>query len=124
MNLSAVCRQLGYSKQAYYKSLQRKKGKVCLRQAVRDLVLAVRRELPRLGGRKLYYLLGEQLRALGIGRDRFFKLLGDEGLLVVRRLRYTKTTDSRGWMRQHHRAGSRAWRWCALSRYGPQTLPT
>jgi putative transposase len=66
-------------------------------------VLAVRSELPRLGGRKLHYLLQEELRNKGlfVGRDRLFDLLREEGLLVKRRIRYTKTTDSRGWMRQH-----------------------
>ncbi|RYD87351.1 MAG: IS3 family transposase, partial [Sphingobacteriales bacterium] len=102
-NLTQVCRQLGYSKQAYYKSLQKRRLKSSKFAIVRDKVLAVRSELPRLGGRKLHYLLQEDLKrgCLSLGRDRLFDLLRQEGLLVRRRRRYTKTTDSRGWMRQY-----------------------
>jgi putative transposase len=54
--------------------------------------------MPRLGGRKLHYLLGGKAT---LGRDRLFALLRAEGLLVKRKKRFVKTTDSRGWMRQH-----------------------
>jgi putative transposase len=36
-----------------------------------------------------------------IGRDSLFDLLRDEGLLVHKKKRYTKTTDSRHWMRRY-----------------------
>lgn len=103
MNLQAVCRQLGYSKQAYYKSLKTKIKKEDHYQDLRARVLEIRAELPRLGGRKLHYLLSRQGLPKGLfaGRDRLFDMLRHEGLLVRRRRRYTKTTDSRGWMRQH-----------------------
>lgn len=66
-------------------------------------MLTVRRELPRLGTRKLYCLLSEDFRKKGwkIGRDGLFDLLRAESLLVSRRRKYVKTTDSRGWMRQY-----------------------
>lgn len=66
-------------------------------------MLALRSSMPRLGTRKLHYLLREELRAEGvcIGRDRFFALLRKEGLLVKRKRRFCKTTDSRGWMRRY-----------------------
>lgn len=49
-----------------------------------------------MGGRKLYSLLKEQIAALGyqIGRDKFFDLLRDSGLLVERRRKYARTTQS------------------------------
>jgi hypothetical protein len=52
--------------------------------------------MPRLGTRKLYYLLKEDLekQGLSIGRDALFALLREEDLLVKRKRRYTKTTDS------------------------------
>lgn len=70
---------------------------------MKEKVLALRRSMPRLGTRKLHYLLGEDLRGEGlfIGRDRFFDLLREEGLLVKRRRRFCKTTDSQGWMRRY-----------------------
>lgn len=59
--------------------------------------------MPRLGTRKLYYLLKESFVQddISIGRDRLFDLLREEGLLIVKRKKYTKTTDSKHWMRKY-----------------------
>ena len=48
------------------------------------LVRAERQQQPRLGGRKLYHLIGPELRAAGVklGRDRFFTELRRAGYLV------------------------------------------
>ena len=65
--------------------------------------MRIRREMPRLGTRKLYYLLKEIfLRdGISIGRDRLFDLLREEELLIVKKKKYTKTTDSKHWMRRY-----------------------
>jgi transposase InsO family protein len=65
-------------------------------QLVTDMIIQERRLQPRLGGKKLYHLYGEQLHELlpGLGRDKFFGLLRAEGLLVPRKRSYTRTTDS------------------------------
>jgi putative transposase len=70
---------------------------------VKEKVLAYRRSMPRLGTRKLHYLLKQELNGpgLSLGRDRLFTLLREEGLLVKKKRRFCKTTDSRGWMRRH-----------------------
>lgn len=59
--------------------------------------------MPRLGTRKLYYLLKESFKRDGIllGRDRLFDLLRREGLLIARKKKYIRTTDSRHWMRRY-----------------------
>lgn len=59
--------------------------------------------MPRLGTRKLYYLLKESFRrdGISIGRDRLFDLLREEGLLIVKKKKYTKTTDSKHWMKKY-----------------------
>ncbi len=59
--------------------------------------------MPRLGTRKLYHLLRNQFkeRRLGVGRDKLFGLLREKGLLAARRRKYTRTTDSRHWMRKY-----------------------
>ena len=103
LSLCGVCRQLGYSKQAYYKSLSRKRSAGSQLQQIKQKVLVVRHQLPRLGTRKLYQLLGADFRQAGlkIGRDRLFDLLRRESLLVVRKRKYVSTTDSRLWMRQY-----------------------
>lgn len=59
--------------------------------------------MPRLGTRKLYYLLKQQQPELvrGTGRDWLFRFLHQQGLLVRKKKKYIRTTDSSGWMRQH-----------------------
>lgn len=60
------------------------------------LVQEIRRFLPRLGGKKLYKLLKEDLDKLPgtIGRDKFFDILRKHRLLVKKRKKYVTTTDS------------------------------
>jgi len=52
-----------------------------------ELVRAQREQQPRLGVRKLYHLIGQELKAAGVkmGRDRLFAELGQAGLLVERK---------------------------------------
>jgi len=59
--------------------------------------------MPRIGTRKLYHLLHEDFKREGIavGRDKLFSLLRQEHLLIGKRKRYTKTTNSHHWMRKH-----------------------
>jgi putative transposase len=84
-----LCSLLGYSRQAYYKNIKvyekaRFQGAVLLSEAA-----AIRREQPRLGGRKLLHKLGGFMRSheMIMGRDAFFDLLRDQGMLVSRRRR-------------------------------------
>ena len=55
--------------------------------------------MPRIGGRKLYFMIGESLNksAVKIGRDRFFHWLRDHDLLIRPKRKYVNTTQS------HHR---------------------
>lgn len=59
-------------------------------------VQKIRRYQPRLGGKKLYKLLRDDLMKLqgGIGRDKFFEVLARHDLLVKRKKKYVKTTQS------------------------------
>ena len=52
-----------------------------------ELVRAEREHQPRLGVRKLYYLIQVELKAAGVkmGRDRLFEELGKAGMLVERK---------------------------------------
>ena len=56
-----------------------------------------RREQPRSGGKKALSSIGDNLkqRGLGMGRDRFFKVLRENGLLIKRRHKVPRTTYSR-----------------------------
>ncbi len=59
--------------------------------------------MPRIGGRKLYYLLSPKFAEQGIklGRDGFFAYLKEHRLLVHPVKRYTKTTHSKHWMKKY-----------------------
>lgn len=58
--------------------------------------------MPRLGTRKLYYLIKDELAASQIkfGRDKLFNLLRQAGLLIRPQRRYIQTTMSKHWMRK------------------------
>ncbi len=88
----------GYSKQAYYKAQTQHSSVIEQERHAKDLVLGLRRQMPRLGTRKLYHLLKGEL---DIGRDKLFDLLRSEGLLICKRRRYTVTTNSKHWMRKY-----------------------
>jgi hypothetical protein len=49
VSITAVCRQLGYSKQAYYKSKTNQQVKLCHRNTAKQKVLSICRQMPRLG---------------------------------------------------------------------------
>jgi len=56
-----------------------------------------------LGTRKLYYLLKDDFNDLNlkIGRDTFFKILKTENMLIRPKKSYTKTTNSKHWLKKH-----------------------
>jgi putative transposase len=70
-------------------------------RVIRERVLCIRSELPRLGVRKLHILLKQTSCAPSLGRDRLFALLREEDLLVKTKRRYTRTTNSKHWMRKY-----------------------
>ena len=67
------------------------------------MVLDVRKHLPRLGTRKLYAQIKPALIDAGIklGRDGLFRYLRQHNLLIKPIRRYTKTTNSKHWMKKH-----------------------
>ncbi len=67
---------------------------------MRESVLVLRRQMPRLGTRKLYHLLKAE-GIIHIGRDKLFSVLRQEGLLVNRKRKYTITTNSKHWLRKY-----------------------
>ena len=96
-SVAGLCAVAGFSRQAYYQEQRRRSRRTVEEDAIVELVQAQRRVHPRIGVRKLGVLIAADLAEMGIeiGRDRFFDLLRGRGLLNKRRLRWTKTTDSR-----------------------------
>lgn len=66
-------------------------------------MLSIRRDMPRIGTRKLYFLLKDEFVRLNIkiGRDALFNYLRSEHLLVKPKRSYTKTTNSKPWLKKH-----------------------
>lgn len=98
-----LCRLLGKTRHGYYDALWRKEKSLVREDVILQEVLSIRSYLPRVGTRKLHYLLQSALESHGIkiGRDYLFDLLGEHKLLVRHRKRKAITTDSRHWMRKY-----------------------
>lgn len=94
--LRELCGLLGYSPQAYYQYAHHTEGRVFKEEELIQQVLAHRRLQPRLGGRKLLFVMQQYMQqdGLGIGRDAFFELLRERGLLVRRKRKGVRTTFS------------------------------
>lgn len=97
------CSLFGYTKQAYYKCSAGSQYRVIQEQQAKEAVLQIRRQMPRIGTRKLYFMLKEQFKTaqLKVGRDKLFTLLRNAGLLIVKRKKYTVTTNSKHWMHKY-----------------------
>ena len=103
MSLSRSCRLFGISRQAIYQARQRAIKRTIELAKIKPLVQTVRMRMPRLGTRKLYYLLKNDFDRmdLKIGRDGLFSYLRSEHMLIKPRKNYTKTTNSKHWLRKH-----------------------
>jgi transposase InsO family protein len=81
---------LKISRQAVHQYRRRSMSQQGQVVAILPQVKALRQIMPRVGGRKLLH----HLPHLGIGRDKFFDILRQYGLLVKRRRKYTITTST------------------------------
>ncbi len=96
------CHLFGIDRQVYYRSLQKKIKKRNKASMVVAMVEGIRAAMPRIGTRKLYYMLGDKLKALSVGRDKFFDILRANHLLIVPKRTYHVTTNSHHRFRKHH----------------------
>jgi transposase InsO family protein len=83
-SISALARKLGMSRQNFYKGRTARRRAEADAGLVEQLVRGERALQPRLGGRKLFKILEPALENEGVklGRDRFFDVLREKGLLV------------------------------------------
>jgi transposase InsO family protein len=83
-SISTLALKLGMSRQNFYKErIARQRAEVDA-GLIEQLVKAERALQPRLGGRKLFKILAPVLKNEGVklGRDKFFDVLREKGLLV------------------------------------------
>jgi putative transposase len=76
---------------------------VVIEKEVLSLVHKERKILTRLGGKKLYHQIKPALAVneIKFGRDKIFKLLGENNLLIKPKRTYTQTTMSKHWLRKY-----------------------
>ena len=103
MTIYELCELFGYTKQAFYKRKSKVKTSKYNSALLRSLVVTIRKQLPRTGGKKLYVMLQDEFikHQISIGRDTFLGFLKAEYLQVPKARRYYKTTNSRHWMKRY-----------------------
>lgn len=103
IGLVKLCGWFGVTRQAYYQATWAQiEGSIEEDLIVKE-VRAIRQRHRRIGGRKLIemlqpFILEHQIK---IGRDAFFDMLARNSLLVRKRKRYVKTTNSNHWLRKY-----------------------
>ena len=98
-----MCKLLGVRRYYYYKIREKELDNIAAEEKVLDLVKREKGILKESGGKKMYYLVEEEIKNLGIkmGRDKFFNLLRDNKLLVIRKKYNQPKTDSSHRFRKH-----------------------
>lgn len=102
--LNVLCRLLGYTRQAYYKSRNRVERKAIEAEMILQEVERIRAVQRRVGVRKLHYMTKPFAREHGIeiGRDALCELLRERSMLVRKRRRSgPRTTYSAFWMKRY-----------------------
>ena len=92
-----ACTLFGIDRQVYYRRIKRRFIKQDKAELFVKMVLEIRTQMPRIGSKKLYYLLSRDLKTLRIGRDKFIDILRANHLLIIPKRSYHITTNS------HHR---------------------
>lgn len=100
-SISSTCELLGVSRQVYYRAIKSKEKRQVIASKVVGLVKSVRMEQPRIGTRKLYYILQQELTTLGVGRDYLFAILKANKMLIKPKRNYTITTNSYHRFKKH-----------------------
>jgi putative transposase len=104
LGIEKLCRLFGKTRHAYYDHQWRKQDDFLKEELILQLVCEIRQTLPKIGTRKLHYLINQKLleHNLDAGRDYLFDLLTKHKLLIRNRRRKVVTTDSRHWMRKYN----------------------
>lgn len=101
--MEKLCRLFGHSRQAYYQNLKYDHQQSLDEEIILEMVRDKRKLMSRIGARKLMEMILPRLhqQGLDIGRDAFFDLLRDHGLLIRKRKRKVITTYSRHWLKKY-----------------------
>lgn len=99
VGIAVLCKLFGRSAQAFYAKKKHQEKRSLHKGIVLDLIHQIRVKVPRIGGRKLFYMLQDDLakHQIKMGRDAFFDFLREQDLLVRPKRKHHRTTNS------HHR---------------------
>lgn len=100
--MDTICRLFGVSRQANSQHFKSRLNQHAKHDLVISRVLEIRHNHPRIGTRKIYYMLQPFLseHSISLGRDALFNLLASNKLLIRTRIRKVNTTYSQHWMRK------------------------
>lgn len=101
LSKSNLCGLLGITRQKYYRSCWSLENKRKTADKVVAMVENIRMTQPRIGSRKLYYLLQKELNGLNVGRDKLFDILRANHMLITPLRSYHVTTNSHHRFRKH-----------------------
>jgi len=95
-NVEEICLVHRISRQSYYQWKKREIKENYEEEIVLQLVQEKRKRQTKVGGKKLYKMLRITFKEMEfrLGRDRLFNILRDNGLLVKRKRKYIRTTNS------------------------------
>ena len=96
VGIKRLCILFGKTRNAFYDHQRREESMQFEEALIIDLVKSHRTVMPKVGGAKLLLMLKADFAAhkIEIGRDSFFSLLRKHNLLIKRKARYVRTTDS------------------------------
>lgn len=103
VGMKNICQVYNVTRQAFYSMLSAQEKESLAFAIVLVLVKEIRSEIPGIGTRKLLHMLLPEFKKHGIklGRDQFFDYLRAQGMLIRRRKRIAKTTDSFHWLHKY-----------------------
>ncbi len=99
ISVEAICELFGKTRQAYYQRLSYKYQEHAEESIILDLIADLRRDMGRMGGRKLWHEINDMYPGM-VSRDRLFDILDKYHLKVITRTRTVRTTWSASWLRR------------------------
>ncbi|MFT7030363.1 MAG: hypothetical protein ACJA2C_001760 [Marinoscillum sp.] len=90
----ATCRLFGANRQVYYRSKNSEAQRRQVASIVVEKVQNIRVRMSELGTRKLYEMLCDDLKELGVGRDRLFAIMKANHMQIRPKRQYHVTTNS------------------------------
>ncbi len=103
MSIRTLCELFGKTRLAYYDHNKREHIRYENHAVILELITIIRKDMPRIGTKKLYHMISPTLEREGIkmGRDLLHQLLIDHNLTVRVKRKYARTTWSDHWLRKY-----------------------